>query len=199
MIWSRGALLIHRFLASSAANGPGTRSVIWTQGCSLGCPGCFNPETHSGDGGAFLTIDEILHRLLKLGQSVEGLTITGGEPLQQMPGVLSLLQGIRRATRLSTVLLTGYTLPEVRAMTGADELLGALDVLIAGRYQERHRVARGLLGSQNKALVCLTPRYSAADFAGVPEAELVIDSSGTVISTGIDPVMLEARASGERR
>jgi pyruvate-formate lyase-activating enzyme len=22
------------------------RYVIWTQGCSLGCPGCFNPETH---------------------------------------------------------------------------------------------------------------------------------------------------------
>ena len=39
-------LRLHAFLPRSRANGPGWRSVVWVQGCSLGCPGCFNPQTH---------------------------------------------------------------------------------------------------------------------------------------------------------
>ncbi|WP_425586158.1 4Fe-4S cluster-binding domain-containing protein [Streptomyces sannanensis] len=36
---------VHSTLARSAANGPGLRFVVWSQGCSLACAGCFNPET----------------------------------------------------------------------------------------------------------------------------------------------------------
>ncbi len=48
-------LRLHAFLPRSRANGPGWRSVVWVQGCSLGCAGCFNPQTHdpeeSGEAG----------------------------------------------------------------------------------------------------------------------------------------------------
>ncbi|MCU0780030.1 MAG: radical SAM protein [Akkermansiaceae bacterium] len=43
-------LRLHAFLPRSRANGPGWRSVVWVQGCSLGCPGCFNPQTHDWEG-----------------------------------------------------------------------------------------------------------------------------------------------------
>jgi hypothetical protein len=39
-------MLIHGILPASRANGPGERFTVWTQGCSRGCPGCFNPATH---------------------------------------------------------------------------------------------------------------------------------------------------------
>jgi anaerobic ribonucleoside-triphosphate reductase activating protein len=41
---------IHAVLPRSAANGPGLRFVIWSQGCTLACPGCFNPRTHPAGG-----------------------------------------------------------------------------------------------------------------------------------------------------
>src|SRR3972149_712339 len=40
-------LRLHALLPRSRANGPGMRAVIWFQGCTRGCPGCFNPETHA--------------------------------------------------------------------------------------------------------------------------------------------------------
>jgi pyruvate-formate lyase-activating enzyme len=40
---------VHAVDPRSRANGPGTRFVIWSQGCTLGCAGCFNPETHPPD------------------------------------------------------------------------------------------------------------------------------------------------------
>lgn len=36
---------LHAVVPRSAANGPGVRYVVWSQGCALACPGCFNPET----------------------------------------------------------------------------------------------------------------------------------------------------------
>jgi anaerobic ribonucleoside-triphosphate reductase activating protein len=39
-------MLIHGIIPMSQANGPGERFTVWTQGCSRGCPGCFNPATH---------------------------------------------------------------------------------------------------------------------------------------------------------
>ncbi|MGD0006352.1 MAG: 4Fe-4S cluster-binding domain-containing protein, partial [Anaerolineaceae bacterium] len=39
-------LNLHHFEPLSLVNGPGKRSVVWVQGCTLNCPGCFNPQTH---------------------------------------------------------------------------------------------------------------------------------------------------------
>jgi pyruvate-formate lyase-activating enzyme len=47
-------LRLHQFLPSSHTNGPGLRAVLWVQGCSLGCPRCFNPATHSARARSFL-------------------------------------------------------------------------------------------------------------------------------------------------
>ena len=42
---------VHATEPRSRANGPGARFVVWMQGCTLGCPGCFNPATHDARGG----------------------------------------------------------------------------------------------------------------------------------------------------
>ena len=41
---------IHATASASRANGPGRRFVVWFQGCTLGCAGCFNPATHAAAG-----------------------------------------------------------------------------------------------------------------------------------------------------
>lgn len=167
-------LRVHAFLPASRANGPGLRAVLWTQGCSLGCPGCFNPETHPF-AGSLLPVDEVF-RWITDATGIEGLTVSGGEPLQQWPAVRQLLQMVRAETDLSVVLFSGYSLDEIGRRTCRD-VVSYVDVLIAGRYAS----------SAPKAVHLLGDRYTAADMAAVPTAEVVIAANGDVVITGIDP------------
>ena len=183
-------LRLHAFLPRSRANGPGVRAVIWVQGCSLGCPGCFNPQSHAFSGGEVVTVEELFERIVGLGAGVEGITLSGGEPLQQRVAVAALLGRIRRETQLSVIVFTGFTWEELQAMPQAGAVLAGVDVLIAGRYVAAERVARGLRGSANKMIHLLTPRYTLADLEAVPEAEGFVGPDGEIFASGIGPLRL---------
>src|SRR3990172_12478082 len=87
-------IYLHAFEPSSRANGPGLRAVLWTQGCSLGCPGCFNSETH--DPGAGREVDvELLAGEIAGRHGIDGVSISGGEPLQQAEALCELLERLR--------------------------------------------------------------------------------------------------------
>ena len=179
---------LHATLPRSAANGPGLRYVIWVQGCSLGCKGCFNPETHSS-GVERMAVSETVQDVLAT-PGIDGVTLTGGEPLEQPDAVASFATSLRRSSDLSIVVLTGYTRQEVMQDSGMLRAATACDVLVCGRYNEQQRVAKGLRGSRNKEYWFLTDRYGEADFDQVPEAEFVIHLDGTVTATGVDPILL---------
>jgi anaerobic ribonucleoside-triphosphate reductase activating protein len=181
-------LRLHAFEPASRANGPGRRAVLWTKGCSLSCPGCFNPETHPFAGGELVDVGELAERVLALGDSIEGVTVSGGEPLQQRPALLAFLRRLREQTRLSVLVFTGFSWDEVRRFPEAEALLACIDVLLAGRYDAAKHLGRGLLGSSNKTAHFLTGRYGPADLAAVPPAEVVITADGEVVASGIDPL-----------
>jgi anaerobic ribonucleoside-triphosphate reductase activating protein len=180
-------LKIHAFIKNSRANGPGLRAVLWTQGCTLGCPGCFNPETHSRHGGEWVGVSDLAERILSI-EGIEGLTISGGEPLQQISPLTGLVKLLHKTTDLSVVVFSGFEADEIYRMPGHEALLSQIDVLVAGRYRQEERLATGLRGSSNKQLIFLTSRYSKADFESLPEAEIIIDADGQVIYSGIDPI-----------
>ncbi len=185
-------LRLHHFLPLSGVNGPGRRAVLWVQGCTLGCPGCFNPKTHAGERGETVTVDALLERIRGLEGQIEGITISGGEPLQQRRGLEKLLRRVRDESSLSVVVFSGYTWEEIQAMPRADELLGLIDVLLAGRYDQRQRVADGLLGSANKTIHLLSPRYSLADLDAIPQAEVIVGADGELFISGIDPLQWQS-------
>jgi anaerobic ribonucleoside-triphosphate reductase activating protein len=179
-------IALHDCLPFSWANGPGCRSVFWVQGCSLGCPQCFNPATHDFSGGRKVSPARLLAELLVNADRLEGITLSGGEPFDQRGAVLEFLRLVREETKLSIVCFSGYTLVELERARGWDPQL--VDVLIAGRYRHQARIARGLAGSANKEFHFFSNRYSASDFSDVPEAEIVIDSSGDLVLSGIEPI-----------
>lgn len=177
-------LNVHSRLNSSVANGPGNRSVLWVQGCSIGCDGCFNPSTHDED----LTTDRVsVSDLVSwvLAQSVDGLTISGGEPFQQLAGISELARAVR-AAGLSVIVLTGFTSNQVRASVNEQELKECFDVVLAGPYRHSMHVAASLRGSRNKEYLFFSDVYSERDFESVPEAEVLIEADGTVLVTGIN-------------
>jgi anaerobic ribonucleoside-triphosphate reductase activating protein len=183
---------VHAVEPRSRANGPGTRFVVWLQGCTLGCAGCFNPATHA-PGGPGTPIGELLDRLgaaARAGQ-VDGLTLSGGEPMQQAPAALELLLGARRLG-LSTLMFSGYTRAELSAHPLGPAVLAHLDVLIDGRYVAAERLGDGLRGSSNQQLHVLTARHRRADVEATPTTEVRIAPDGTVTLTGVDPLKLRA-------
>lgn len=181
---------LHAYEPRSRANGPGARFVVWFQGCTLGCPGCFNPTTHPTAGGREAPLDELIAELTRAAPTVEGLSLSGGEPLQQPAAAVALLDAAR-ALGLSTLAFSGYTIDEIRALPGGPDVLARLDVLIDGRYVARDRLASGLRGSANQRVQLLTERYTRADVETTPVAEIRIGPTGDVILTGVDPLKVK--------
>jgi anaerobic ribonucleoside-triphosphate reductase activating protein len=177
---------LHAVLPRSRANGPGLRYVIWAQGCTLACPGCFNPETHSPAPAVsemLATVESVTEAVLAE-PAIEGVTLTGGEPLQQPEVTAAFCAGIKERSDLSIIILTGFTRNEIERDPVMMRAAGDADMIIAGRYNARVRLASGLRGSSNKEYWARTGRYRAADLAGVPEVEMIIGPDGALTITG---------------
>jgi anaerobic ribonucleoside-triphosphate reductase activating protein len=185
------AVNIHGIERRSRANGPGSRFVMWFQGCSLGCPGCFNPGTHAPTSQDRRPVDVLVDEILAQGQAIEGITLSGGEPFEQPDAALALVSAVRARSELSILIFSGYTIEEIRAMPQGPAVLAHVDVLVDGRYQARQRLGRGLRGSANQRIHLLSERYGVADVEATPEAEIRIDAQGRVVLTGVDPLRLK--------
>ena len=181
-------LRVHHLLPRSYANGPGARAVIWVQGCTLGCAGCFNPETHAPDGGEPILVDDLFDRVVALGDTIEGISISGGEPLQQMGALLALLRRVRQESSLSVLIFTGYTREEIERLPDGQDLLAHVDVLVAGRYDRSRQQIDGLRSSTNQRVHRLSERYTMDELQAVPPGEVIIGPDGEVVVSGVDPV-----------
>ena len=179
---------IHAVEPKSRANGPGSRFVVWMQGCTLGCAGCFNPTTHDARGGREVTVEDLATQMKASGS--EGLSLSGGEPLQQAAASVALLDAAR-ALGMSTLAFSGYSIDEIRALPDGPEVLARLDVLIDGRYVASERLASGLRGSANQRVQLLTDRYTLADVEATPVAEIRIGKAGEIVLTGVNPLKLK--------
>lgn len=181
-------LSIHSFLPLTHANGPGARCCLWVQGCSLGCPGCFNPESHEFKDG-LIDVSTAFSWIEDAGD-IEGLTISGGEPLQQPDAIITLLELVRTRTKLSTVLFTGFTYEEVETMPIFSKLSTYVDVLVAGRYLKKSSIPTAFSQLESKTFQYFSNRYNAADFDTAPISEVIINAAGDLVLTGVDPIML---------
>ena len=174
---------LHSYLARSKSNGPGIRFVVWFQGCTLNCPGCFNPDTHDPDGGKAVSIDYLLQQIVTHKQIIEGVSISGGEPFQQPEALIEILRHVRDM-ELSTLVFTGYTLDEISDFSLGKDILREIDVLIAGRYVRNQHVGNNLIGSANQRIHFLSDRYCMSDFDDIPHKEIILHRDGTQTVTG---------------
>lgn len=190
-------MLIHSFVQASRANGPGLRAIVYVQGCSLNCRGCWNPDTHAFVGTEQAP-EQLARKIIANASALDGVTFSGGEPMQQAHDLLVTLQTIRAASpHLSLGIYSGYSLPELAAgrfhtRKSADrierarrwqEIRSYLDFGVLGRYVESRPGDRPLRSSSNQDLQIFSGRYSATDFAPL-EVEVQIGFDGLVQITG---------------
>jgi anaerobic ribonucleoside-triphosphate reductase activating protein len=188
-------ILLHNFIPKSSANGPGVRSVFWTQGCDLGCAGCINPATHQklGDSRHAKTPQELIDMVPP---DVDGITLSGGEPLQQPLQAISTLIELAKQRGLTVTMFTGYAFYEAVTvqrtaplMALALHILSMCDLIIAGRYRQDKPPEKTtpLLASSNQKFHFPTGRYSAKDLRRIPQLEVLITiGDSTIVKTGVN-------------
>lgn len=121
----------------SLVNGPGIRRVFFSQGCKHNCKECFNPETHSFDGGELRNMDELIEEL-KGNPIISGVTFSGGDPFEQAGKFSYMAQKIKELG-LNIWCYTGYKfeyiINNLKDNEAWDKLINNIDVLVDGRFE----------------------------------------------------------------
>ena len=139
--------------------GPGNRFVIWTQGCLRRCKGCASPEHQPLDGGYLVDTNDLADQICAC-RSINGITISGGEPFLQSKVLVVLLEKvIEMRPELTVIVFTGNKLEE---LTDPDSkaFLDKIDLLIDGEYIPELNDGKGLRGSCNQRFLFLTERLA---------------------------------------
>lgn len=148
-----GTMRIAGTVRHSSVDGPGVRYTVFFQGCPHHCRGCHNPDTLDPDGGEEAAVSALIGELHGT-RYLDGVTLSGGEPLMQPSAVIAIADAAHEKG-LSVWCYTGWTFEEVMrgdAGEGAVEALGHIDVLVDGSFIEG--LAGGIYrGSGNQRLV----------------------------------------------
>jgi anaerobic ribonucleoside-triphosphate reductase activating protein len=170
------------------ALGPGRRLGIWLQGCPLACAGCMSRDTWPSDGGVDIAPEELLDLWRHSAETgATGMTISGGEPLEQagpLAAFLTAAADLRRATggEQDFLLYTGYEPGELDA--GQRAVLDLVDVVITGRYVARRPTGLIWRGSANQELV--------------PRTELGVSRYRRYLDLVLDRAPVQVHVDGDR-
>ena len=137
------------------ANGPGIRTTIFVTGCTHNCKECFNKEYQDFNFGDSWTDKETEMVKDYLNQpEVAGLTLLGGEPFQNVDGLVPLLKEIRKSTDKDIWIFSGDTFEAIKADAKKFELLKLCDVLVDGPFVNELKDLRlKFRGSSNQRII----------------------------------------------
>ena len=136
--------------------GPFKRLCIWFQGCNRNCKGCCNKALQPLKSANIISLEDLLEiiRKSKIENKIEGITLSGGEPLLQT-GLVKLLEEVKNL-ELGIILFTGYQLNEIE-----DNLKSQCDIIIDGYFDEQKiDNDRALVGSLNQNINYISDRYT---------------------------------------
>lgn len=165
----------------SKVNGPGNRFVLWTQGCTKGCSECFNPETWSTSVYKEYSPSQIFE--LAKNYPIDGITISGGDPLEQEDELLELLMlfstiGLKKGV----ILFTGFTRAEISSNPIREACLKYIDVLIDGRYEKNLKLDFSLRGSSNQEFYFFSDKIHKEELCFDQEVEISLVEDSVIIT-----------------
>lgn len=165
------------------AQGPGTRYTIWVQGCSIHCPGCMNTDTWDPAAGEDYDVQDLAENILSM-EGIDGITITGGEPLDQYEAVYELCSAL--FDKMCVFLTTGYKLIEGSHIgkMRIQEIIPVVDILCVGPFEADKICSDGWRGSSNQSVLFLTDRGKSQRNFQIISKEVIIFDDGQVIKTG---------------
>lgn len=119
----------------SFVNGPGTRYVVFFQGCTHRCEKCQNPDTWDIEKGKIYDTDDIVNDILST-KYLDGVTFSGGDPLLQAKALSEMCKKLKEKN-INIWCYTGWTYEALEnnvVSLEAKEALDHIDVLIDGPF-----------------------------------------------------------------
>lgn len=148
------------------------RSELYFAGCRKAeegdpCRGCFNYQLWQREQGSQISIQAIVDRLEDM-CSVKSVTIVGGEPTDQLEGLIELCRLLKKHN-YHILVISWHTYEDMLKENPEqyEQLFDTIDVLVDGLYDEYQRiyddthtnVMRSFIGSNNQKVVDLS-QYS---------------------------------------
>lgn len=138
------------------SNGCGVRVSVWFSGCSHHCNLCFNHELWDFNSGKEFT-EEAKNELFTYlsDEHIRGLSILGGEPLQQGEELLDLLVEVREKFPTKDIWLwTGYYIDGRETLVDEQKkILSLCDYVVDGRFDiKQKKLGLKFRGSANQTI-----------------------------------------------
>lgn len=148
---------IHRIYYPVLALGPGRRIGIWTRGCSRRCAGCMSPELWERDAACEISQPALQAALAHVlaARPVDGVTISGGEPLEQEDELMTLLAFLRDRQVEDILLYTGLTAGQLGPRAAR---LRQYATTVCGPYIKEENDGLPLRGSANQEILFASER-----------------------------------------
>ena len=118
----------------SFVDGEGIRFAIFTTGCIHNCEGCHSKDLQDYNYGLELPNAELLDKISENKDWLNGITLSGGDPLFQLDHVVEFLKQFRadeRFNHMDVWLYTGYDYEEI-----PKSIRGLVDVIVDGKYDK---------------------------------------------------------------
>lgn len=178
---------VDRMYAPVTTLGYGRRFGIWTIGCPRHCKNCSNPELQTPNPAKAIDVKSILRIVSQYADSIDGITITGGDPLMQPDALRELLIGFEAMGIRDVLVYTGYTMAEINLSSKLSDLLPHIGVLIDGPYIDDLNDNKSIRGSSNQKIWLLRDELSDR-YLNVEQWERktqVINSNNSLYAIGI--------------
>lgn len=130
--------------------------VIWTSGCPFSCDGCIVEELQDGTLGKDYSVDALYAVIEKYLPKIDGITLSGGEPLVQSDELIHLFNLL--PPNLDTMLFTGFYYSELSAIQL--KCFKLFDLVIEGRFEKEKMGNLLWRGSSNQIISSPTQKYN---------------------------------------
>lgn len=141
---------IHSIETFGTLDGPGIRFVLFMQGCALHCKFCHNRDTWETSTNNLMTTDEVIENVKKCDSFIKfskgGVTVSGGEPLLQVPFLIELFTKLKTLGYHTAIDTSGMfeITPNIRL------LLKLTDLVLLDIKQINDAKCKDLCGFSNK-------------------------------------------------
>ncbi len=135
--------------------GPGRRVGIWFQGCSLHCPGCISADTWAHGQGE-TTVAAVMATAAPWLAEADGVTLSGGEPFEQIDALECLLPALRKAIGTGKDVLIYSGQPWEKIAPRVTVWAGLADAVISDPFIRSAPQTLVWRGSDNQRLNLLT-------------------------------------------
>ena len=155
------------------ALGPNNRLCIWTQGCLKNCKNCMSPEFRTFNSNKNI---DIIKELEKYDfTTIEGVTISGGEPFLQLDELELLVEYLSKKVE-DILIYTGMKYNTLKLIKKAKNIFSKIAVLIDGEYKDELNNNEILRGSSNQNIIILNEKFKDLyeEYSKRPRAKQIV-------------------------